>query len=1003
MKFVFGKLHVLLLFSALLMANVSFAQEMTITGKVTDVTTKEPLVGATVVIAGTTNGTTTDFDGNYRLNVTKGQKLVYSFIGYKSQTLTVGAQSTINVAMQVETKGLDQVVVIGYGQVKKDDATGSVAVVGTDDFNKGAITSPQDLLVGKSAGVVITSNSGAPGSGATIRIRGGSSMSASNDPLIVIDGMPVAGGGISGSSNPLNSINPNDIKSFTVLKDASATAIYGSRASNGVIIITTKKSKAGTPFHVEYNGNVSVSYAPKFVDVLTGDQLRTMVSDLVQQGYPGLSSSAENRLGNANTDWQSEIYRTAISHDHNISFTGSFKDIPYRVSYGYTDQKGILKSTDMKRNTLAVNLNPSLLDNRLQINVSLKGMHNNNNFGNTGAVGSAVAFDPTQPVMNGNTKYGGYFTWTNLEDNLPDGSMNPDGYPNPIGVSNPVALINQTDNRSTVQRFIGNAQVNYAFKFLEGLKANLNTGYDYTDSKGHNNAPDSAPWTYRSGIGQKIDYTAQVKNELLDLYLNYVKSLGVHKFDVTAGYSWQHFWRKGSNFNRNGDGTQVAEDSKYINENYLVSFFGRLNYTLNDKYLFTFTLRDDGSSRFGPNNRWGLFPAAAFAWKINKEGFLADSKVVSDLKLRLGYGITGQQDISDNYYPYLALYRLGESTAQYQFGNQFYSTLRPNPYDANIKWESTTTYNVGLDFGFLNNRISGSIDAYLRKTSDLLNNIPIAAGTNFSNFLTTNVGDLENKGIEFSLDAKPVSTKDWMWDLGFNLSYNKNKITKLTMTDDPNYAGVNVGGIAGGVGNFIQNNQVGFPVNSFYVFQQVYDKNGKPIEGLYVDRSGQGGNVSSNNLNKYHYKTPAPDVMMGISSRLSYKQFDFSFSGRISLGNYVYNNVASDRALYSSIYNQSGFFNNVPTAIYKTNFSDPQYWSDYYVENASYFKMDNMSVGYNFDHFLTDKLKGRLSFTVQNAFTITDYSGLDPEVDGGIDNNIYPRPRTFLLGVNLSF
>jgi iron complex outermembrane receptor protein len=527
----------------------------------------------------------------------------------------------------------------------------------------------------------------------------------------------------------------------------------------------------------------------------------------------------------------------------------------------------------------------------------------------------------------------------------------------------------------------------------------MNLGYDYFTTTGHNNATNNAAFTYRNGIGRQNDYEQAGKTELLDFYLNYVKEIGSikSKIDATAGYSWQHFYKDGSSFVRNGDGTQVSDSSKFINENYLVSFFGRLNYTIMDRYLFTFTLRDDGSSRFAEDNRWGLFPAAAFAWKMNEEAFLKNVNAISDLKLRLGWGITGQQDIGNDF-PYLPVYRESTATAQYQFGNEFYNTLRPNPYDRHIKWEETTTYNIGLDFGFMKNRITGSIDVYQRDTKDLLNFIPIAAGSNFSNFLTTNVGNLTNKGIELTLNAQAVSTKDWTWNIGFNAAYNENKITKLTKTDDPNYPGVDVGLIGGGVGNFIQNQRVGYPANSFFVFQQVYGSNGMPIEGLYVDRTGNGGTVTSNNLNKYHYKKPAPDVTLGINSRVAYKQFDFSFSGRANIGNYVYNNVASG-ALYSTVYNQSGFFNNIPRQSENAKFTNTQYFSDFYIENASFFKMDNMSAGYNFENFL----KARLSLTVQNAFTITKYKGLDPEVDGGIDNNFYPRPRVFVLGVNLTF
>jgi len=1002
MRIIRKNLNVLILIMSLLLGNFAMAQQSVLTGKVTDSSSGEALPGVSIVVKGTTNGTISNFDGVFTLNTNKGDIVQFSFVGYKPQEIVANGQKNLTVALVVDNEELEEVVVIGYGQVKKSDATGAVSTVSSKDFNKGGITSPQDLLVGKSAGTVITTSGGAPGSGATIRIRGGSSMSASNDPLIIIDGFPVSNSGISGLANPLSTINPNDIETFTVLKDASATAIYGSRASNGVILITTKKGVIGKPMKIEYNATMSVNTIPAYMDVLSGDEFRTLALDLASKSAVGLSMGSLSRLGKENTNWQKEIYQTAFAHDHNVNISGGLKKMPYRASIGYTSQDGILKTTNMERSTLAIGVDPSFLDNHLKVSVNLKGSYTKQNFGDQGAVGSAVAYDPTQPVYNGNTKFGGYHTWINLSDVLPDGSINPNGSPNPIGVANPVALLNQTDNRSTVQRSLGNVQLDYKFHSLPELRANLNVGYDYFTTTGFNNAPNDAAFTYRNGIGRKNDYDQAGKTQLLDFYLNYVKDLESikSKVDATVGYSWQHFYKDGSSFVRNGDETQVSVDretSKFINENYLVSFFGRLNYTFSDRYLFTFTLRDDGSSRFSADTRWGLFPAAAFAWKINDEAFLKNVSAISDMKLRLGWGITGQQDIGNDY-PYLPVYRGSTPTAQYQFGNTFYNTLRPNPYDANIKWEETTTYNIGLDFGFLKNRITGTLDVYKRETKDLLNFIPIAAGSNFSNFLTTNVGNLENKGIELSLSGLVISTKDLSWNVGLNAAYNENKITKLTKTDDPNYTGVDTGGIGGGVGNFIQNQRVGFPSNSFFVFQQVYGSNGMPIEGLYVDRTGTGGTVTSNNLNKYHYKKPAPDYTVGINSRFNYKQIDFSFSGRANIGNYVYNNVASG-ALYSTVYNQSGFYNNIPTQSNNSKFTNTQYFSDFYIENASFFKMDNMSVGYNFEKFL----KARLSFTVQNVFTITKYTGLDPEVDGGIDNNFYPRPRVFVLGVNLTF
>lgn len=988
-------------------------------GKVTDAT-GNTLPGVTILVQGTTTGTSTDVDGNYEIQVPEGGVLVYSSIGYLTKEVPVAGNTVIDIVMEEDIQRLDEVVVIGYGTVRKEDATGSVSVVSAKEFNRGAITTPQELLMGKSAGVVITTTGGAPGSNAQIRIRGGSSMSGSNDPLIVLDGVPLDTRQVAGMGNPFTMINPNDIESFTVLKDASATAIYGSRASNGVIIITTKSGTAGKPLVLNYTTNLSLSTIPEFLEVMSGDELRAVAAEQLEAGLPGLNVKALTRLGTANTDWQDEIFTNSFGQDHNLSASGTYKNTPYRFSLGYTNQNGILRTTNLERGSLGIKVTPTLLDEHLSVDVNLKGIYSAENFSETGAVTGAFAYDPTQPVKNGNTRFGGYHTWTNLSDTLPDGSLNPEGYPNPIGVTNPVAQIEQTDNSSEVFRSLGNVIFDYKFHFLPELRANLNLGYDYYETlNGISNAPADAAFTFRSGIGRLRDYYQEGSNNLLEFYLNYTKDISSisSAVDLTGGYSWQHFRREGYRHERNIEETIWTDSINYANEYFLVSFFGRLNYSLLDRYLLTLSVRNDGSSRFSEDNRWGLFPAAAFAWKIDSEPFFDGVNIVNELKLRLGYGITGQQAIvsgqqtvtradeenfSRNYYPYLAIYRYSDPTAYYQFGNEYIPTLRPDPYDIDIKWEETTTLNAGIDFGVFNGRISGSVDVYQRKTEDLLNFVPIAAGTNFSNFLLTNVGSLENRGVEVTLNLQPVFTKDWFWMIGTTVSYNKNEITKLTAIDDPAYTGVSTGGISGGVGNFIQNNNVGFPVNSFFVFQQVYDTDGMPVEGLYVDRSGSGGEVSGNNLNKYHYKQPAPDVLMGITSRVNYKNLDFTFSGRLSLGNYVYNNVASDRAVYSSMYNQSGFFNNLPKQVEDTRFVTPQYFSDFYIENGSFFRMDNMSIGYNISNFFSAKLAARLSFTVQNAFIITEYKGLDPEVENGIDNNVYPRPRVFVLGINVT-
>ncbi len=982
----------------------AFGQSVRVTGKVTSGDEGTGLPGVSILEKGTSNGTVTDVDGNYSISVNDNATLVFSFVGYASQEVLVGGRTSIDIVLQQDVTALGEVVIIGYGQQERKDVTGSITAITAKDFNKGVMSSPQDLLVGKLAGVQVTPGSGAPGSSATIRIRGGSSMSATNDPLIVIDGFAVDNAGIAGLSNALSSINPNDIESVTVLKDASATAIYGSRASNGVIIITTKKGAEGKPV-LSYNFQGSVSQPVKFIDVLSGDEFRALANQLSDEGIAGVNAAALTRLGSENTDWQQEIYRNAVSHDHNLSLSGTTGNVPFRVSYGFTDQQGILKTTKMDRHSINLNVTPSFLDDHLTVNASVKTTFAHNNFGNTGAIGSAIGFDPTQPVMNGNTRYGGYFTWVNLADVLEDGSMDPNGAANTFSTNNPVALLNLTDNQSDVNRVIASAKIDYRLPFFEDIKATLNVGLDRSHGGGYNNAAPEAPWTYRNYAtqnGELIDYSNDNHSELLDFYFNYLKNLGESTFDVTAGYSWQHFYHEGWTFQRNGDASIVRlskQESLYKNENYLLSFFGRAHYSFKDKYLLTATVRADGSSRF-VENPWGLFPAVAVAWNVMEEPFLDGVPGLTNLKLRAGWGVTGQQDIG-NAYPALAIYRQSIGGASYQFGDDFVPTLRPDPYDALIKWEETTTYNVGVDVGLFG-KLNATVDLYQRETRDLINFIPIPAGSNFSNFLTTNVGSLENKGVEVTLSADPIATTTTNWHVGFNLTKNINQITKLTKTDDPSYQGVDVGGISGGVGNFIQNHRVGEPAYSFYVFEQIYNSAGMPIEGLYVDRTGEGGAVTSNNLNKYHFHSPAPDVLMGLNSTFTHKNFDFSFSSRFSLGNYVYNNGNSGNS-YSSVYVQSGFFGNVRSSINETEFVNPQYWSDHFVEDASFFKMDNISAGYRLDHLFTDRLKARFSVTVQNAFMVTNYSGIDPEIANGIDNTIYPRPRVFLLGVNLTY
>ena len=978
----------LLLFTLLTLS--VFAQEQSITGKVTDAKTNEPLTGVTVLIDGTYTGTASDIDGKYTVRVSPNTKLVFSFTGYQSKALEVGEQTVLNVALKVESKGLDDEVVIGYGTVKKSDATGSVSTVSAADFNKGAITSPQELITGKSAGVVITTAGGAPGSVATIRIRGGSSLNASNDPLIIIDGVPIDNNNISGSSNFLSFINPGDIETFTVLKDASSTAIYGSRASNGVILITSKSGAVGSPMKITFNGNTSVGSAIKFMDVYSGDEIRQIASEHKDL----FGADSYKLLSNESTNWQREIFRPAVSQDHNISVSGACKTLPYRVSVGYTDQNGILRNTEMKRYTASLNLNPILLNGSLKVNLNAKGMNTDNDFGDIGALGSAINMDPTRPIYDnsavGTTNSAGYYQWSNY------GAI--------LGTPNPVEQLIMADNRSNVKRGIANLQLDYKIPFVTGLKANLNVATDYTESVGHNNRPTTSPSNLISPLawGRLNNYQGKNYNDLLDFYLNYTKEFSKisGKIDATAGYSWQHFKRDGSSYTRGvTEAThqyQMADSSSFATGNYLVSFFGRVNYSIKNRYLISATVREESSSRFANGNQWGLFPSAAFAWKVKEESFLKELNAVSELKLRIGWGITGQQDIWNDY-PAQATYRASYSGYYYPNAGTYLPTLSQVAYDPNIKREETTASNIGLDFGFFKERITGSVDLYNRVTNNLLNTAIISSGSNSSNTLLTNMGSLENRGVEFSLNVTPFSKNDISLILGFNFTCNQNKITKLPISDDPNYAGIIYGD---GITGTKQVTRVGYPAYSFFMNKQIYDAVGAPVEGLYVDLSGQGGTVSGNNADMYIYKKPTPDYLMGFSARLNIKKFDLAAYARYSTGNYVYNQAAAE-ASYDQMY-QGSYWKNFPTYLNETKFVKRQFTSDYFVQDASFLKLDNVSAGYNFDD-VYEHYKIRLSLTVQNVLTITKYNGNDPEAPGGIDNNFYPRPRTITLGVNIVY
>lgn len=808
-------LKLLLLLAIIFSGSIMMAQTGKVTGSVTDATDGTTLPGATVVIKGTAKGTSTDMNGKFSLQVSPNTTLIFSFVGYTTQEMVVQPNTTVNISLQPEATGLDEIVVIGYGTQKKEDATGSVTPISAADFNQGSITSPTSLITGKVAGVSVVSDGGAPGAATQIRIRGGSSLSASNDPLYVIDGVPLDNEDISGNRNPLNLINPNDIETFTVLKDASATAIYGSRASNGVILITTKKGKIGNPLKINYSGTFSYYTPTKKLDLLSADQFVNEMKD----HYPGQVGGPGSLLDTTNltsTDWQKEIFKNAFGMDHYLSLTGAAKHMPYRVSIGYSNQDGILKTDNLKRYTGGFALNPILFDEHLKIDLNGKGSYIKNRFADHAAISEATQFDPTKPIYDGNSesRWGGYWAW--LQSN---------GDPVNQATTNPVAQLMQKEDLADVYNFTGNAQFDYKVHGFEDLSVNLNLGLDYSKSNGTVKIDTTAAFNYNPITGGGTDnyYEQEKKNSVLDFYVQYQKYVESIKsnFNVMVGYSWQHFWRRNYSIDRDFAHTPSQTDTiDDPTESYLVSFFGRFNYILNNKYMLTFTLRNDNTSRFAPGNRSGIFPSVAFAWKINDEAFLRDSKVLSQLKLRLGWGVTGQQNLGADLgdYPYLPIYTASQVNAQYQMGNKFYITLRPEGYDSKIKWEETTTWNAGLDFGFKQDRYYGSIDVYYRKTTDLLNFIPVPAGTNLTNYILTNVGDLENRGVEFSIFTRPIVRENLTWTIGFNATYNKNKITKLTAAADSSYLGDPTGdAISGGVGNQILINSVGYPANSYFV------------------------------------------------------------------------------------------------------------------------------------------------------------------------------------------
>lgn len=962
------------------------AQTRTIKGEVTDAQNGEALIGATVMVEGEKGGTVTDFDGNFSLQVSSSaKKIKVSYIGYIDKVLSIS--DNMKVKLESDSKALADVVVIGYGTARKSDLTGSVATVKSKDFNKGLVSSPEQLINGKVSGVQIMSNSGSASAGSTIRVRGGSSLNASNDPLIVLDGVPLEQGGISGnSSNFLSMINPSDIESMTVLKDASSTAIYGSRASNGVIIITTKKGQQGA-VKVNFNTTNSLQTRAQMVDMLSRDEFVNVINQFGDANQKSL-------LGTANTDWNDEVYRTAFGTDNNLSVSGSIdKWLPFRVSVGYYNQSGLVRKDNVERWTGNVVLTPSFFQDHLKLTINAKGTLNNNSFNNGGAVWAAATFNPTIPVYSGNDKYGGY-----------NEALDADGYPVNAGVRNPRGLVDLYDSKSKVSRFIGSMDVDYKVHFLPELKLHATVGADYAKGDGTIYVPAYAAQSYNKDEslgGSDYKYGPQKnENRLLTLYANYAKYFEDIKsnVDLTAGYDYQ-YWKSTTPlyYTKSAAGTNLSTVKASDYRHVMLSYYGRINYSFDGKYLLTATVRRDASSRFSKDTRWGTFPSVALGWTLTEEPWLKNQKVLSNLKLRASYGVTGQQEGIGNY-NYLPVYTYSVTGVEAFINGQYINTYRPEAYVSDLKWETTTSWNFGLDFGFLDGRIGGAIDFYTRKTKDLLASVPTAAGTNFSKTILTNVGNVDSKGIEISLNATPIQTKDWEWNLSYNFTWQNMKVKNLSLIKGGSQTNVKVGPSIDAYQ--FQVLSEGYEPYMFYVYHQLYDsKTGKPIEGAYADLNNDG---EINDADLYRYHSPAPKYIMGLSTSLRYKQLTLGMSFRANIDNYVYNGMGMSTGAFETVSYNNSQLNNLNTSFLKTGFKTRQYLSDYYVENASFLKLDNLSLSYN-----VGKINKWASLTVsamvQNVFTITGYSGTDPEVPNGMDNSFYPRPRTYSVSLGLQF
>lgn len=984
----------------LLTSTAALAQPKgTITGTVLD-NKKQPIIGAAVIVRGTTNGGATDVNGKFKIEGVKpGNAAVQaSYLGYRSATINVvveaGKTANITFALEEDVQMLEEAVVVGYGTTQTRDLTGSVVAIQSKTFQQGNFASPEQMIMGKSAGVQVSAAGGAPGSGSQIRIRGTSSISATSDPLFVIDGVPVDAQGIAGSANPLSLINPDDIETFTILKDASAAAIYGSRAANGVIIITTKKGKRGEKLSVQVSSNLSVKQIARRVNSLSTDRYREVIT-----GTGDSALLARLALGgNTSTNWQDEIYQLGRISDFNVSFTGGIKNLPYRLGVERYDETGNLRTGSFERTGATLNLSPTFFKDRLKVDANLKYFNTQSRFANQGAIGSAITFDPTKPVRVDTGRFDGYFEWTQG-----------DGSPDDLAPRNPVGMLNQRRDISAVNRFIGGVLLDFKVTEVPGLNLYLNVGGDWARAGGTITVDSTSAVDFRRQ-GRFNEYRQEKNNRMMEAYFRYAKDIPDYtsKFDFTGGYTfqeWSTFSPVFQDLDLRGDTETVAPEFPTYFDNTLISYFGRLNYSYNDRYLLTATLRADGSSRFAPENRWGLFPSVAFAWRMNEEDFFRRMKNLSTLKFRTGIGVIGQQDLGEGVrrnYGYMSFWNPSTPTANMQLGNQFFSMYRPGGYDANLRWESTTTYNVAFDYGFYNNKIYGTIEWYRRDTRDLLNEILVPAGTNFTNRILTNIGNMLNTGVELSLNYVAIDRKDLTLELGANATYNRNEITNLFNAAAQNEAGIPYGpGISGGTGNSVQRLVVGRPLNTFYLYEQLYDENGKPIEGSYRDVNGDGQITDADLV--IQDKSAQPQYFFAFFGNVRYKNWNGGFSLRGELGRYVYNNVNSNFGHLDATGKGRTWSSNMVEDYFNTNFQNPQYLSDYYLEKANFLRMDNLFVGYNFGNLFNSRVGTRASFMVQNAFVISNYSGIDPEVVGGVDNNLYPRARVYTVNLNLTF